>query len=92
MLARGGLFGFIFRQKYRRYFIKTAVNRLIDRFIDIFYLKSGCKKERSLSRSSRRELRQLNKSLRICDIRLTTSDIAFRPLYSPDGELRIYLI
>ena len=28
-------------------------------------------------RSSRRELRQLNKSLRICDIRLTTSDIAF---------------
>ena len=44
------------------------------------------------SRSSRRELRQLNKSLRICDIRLTTSDIAYRQLYSPYGELRIYLI
>ena len=87
MLARGGLFGFIFRQKYRRYFIKTAVNRLIDRFIDIFYLKSGCKKERSLSRSSRRELRQLNKSLRICDIRLTTSYITYRQLYLPNGKL-----
>ena len=51
-----------------------------------------CDRMRQPSRSSRRELRQLNKSLRICDIRLTTSDIAFRQLYSPDGELRIYLI
>ena len=50
------------------------------------------KKATAFCRSSRRELRQLNKSLRICDIRLTTSDIAFRQLYSPDGELRIYLI
>ena len=48
--------------------------------------------KKGASRSSRRELRQLNKSLRICDIRLTTSDIAFRQWYSPDGELRIYLI
>jgi hypothetical protein len=30
------------------------------------------------SRSSHRELRQLNKSLRICYIRLATSDIAYR--------------
>ena len=44
------------------------------------------------SRSSHRELRQLNKSLRICHIRLTTSDIALRQLYLPNGKLRIYLI
>ena len=37
-------------------------------------------------------IRQLNKSLRICDIRLMTSEIALRQLYSPYGELRIYLI
>ena len=52
------------------------------------------------SRPSRRELRQLNKSLRICDNLknflakqdIFQSDIAYRQLYSPYGELRIYLI
>ena len=52
------------------------------------------------SRSSPRELRQLNKSLRICDNLkiflakqdIFQSDIAFRQLYSPDGKLWIYLI
>lgn len=45
MLARGGLFGFIFRNNYRCYFIKNAVNRLIDRFIDIFFKNQVIKRD-----------------------------------------------
>ena len=49
-------------------------------------------KKRHEKAESLQGIRQLNKSLRICDIRLMTSEIALRQLYSPYGELRIYLI
>ena len=49
-------------------------------------------KKRHEKAESLQGIRQLNKSLRICDIRLMTSEIALRQLYSPYSELRIYLI